>query len=305
VSAHRYQSSFNGIIFNRQLRVDGATLYEQLYAPDDERRLDPTYAQSDYRLESFDLTRVTVEDFREMKQFLEGAEANESYEGVLFGLGRGVIHGSSPADLEDKYWAMRAAFSPALIRIAAAALDPKSVLPFDFKVDTATAPGYSARRLYCRPAIGRPVIIGRMREGLSRRFMIQLISFDPKVYSQIQHQTAIELAGEDLTNAGNFYTYPQIQILFSAAGAANLTITNSTTGTAFVLDASTASAGQIWVLDPKTSRLYKVDDNANRFTQRVSGYLSQLWLPPGDSTWAITNTAGILSATFFWRDAWA
>jgi hypothetical protein len=305
VSAHRYQSSFNGIIFNRQLRVDGGTLYEQLYKPDDERRLDSTYAQSDYRLESLDLTRVTVEDFREMKQFLEGAEANESYEGVLFALGRGLIHGSTPADLEDKTWAMRAAFSPALVRNAAAALDPKGVLPFDFKVDTAAGVGYSARRLYCRPAVGRPIIIGRMREGLSRRFMIQLISFDPKVYGQTLHQEALTLAGEVLANAGNFYTYPKISILFSGAGNAALTITNSTTGAIFVLNATTAAAGETWVLDTKASKLYRLSDLANRFTTRVSGYLSQLWLPPGNSTWAITNAGGITSVTFDWRDAWA
>lgn len=310
MSAHRYQSSFNGITFNRQLRVDGATHYEGLYAPDDEQRLDPTYAQSDYRLESLDLTRVTVEDFREMRQFLEGAEANESYEGVLFGLGRGVIHGSTPADLEDKTWGLRAAFSPALVRIAAQATDPVGSLPFDFSVDTAgpTPPdlyAYSRRRLYCRPAIGRPIVVGRMREGLSRRFLFQVISFDPKVYAQTETQQAMTLAGQNVTNAGNFYTYPKIRITFSGAGSATLTITCTTTGQVFVINASTAAGGEVWIIDTKTSKVYRSSDSANRYSQRVSGYMSQLYLPPGVSAWTITNTGGLTSVRFDFRSAWA
>lgn len=310
MSAHRYQSSFNGITFNRQLRVDGAPLYEQLFGPDDAQRLDPVYAESDYRLESLDLTRVTVEDFRELRQFLEGAEANESFEGVLIATGRGTIHAITPGDLEAKTQAMRAAFSPALVRIAAIATDPIGSLPFDFKVDVpgAVAPAKyasSARRLYCRPAIGRPVIVGRMREGLSRRFLFQLISFDPKVYSQTEHQEGLTLAGEVLANAGDFYTYPKIRITFTGAGNAALTITNTTTGQVFVIDATTTANGQVWILDTRSSRIYRLSDGLNRYSARVSGYLSQLFMPAGNSTWTVTNTGGIGSVRFDYRDAWA
>jgi hypothetical protein len=310
MSAHRYQSSFNGIIFNRQLRVDGATLYEQLYGPDDQQRLDPTYAESDYRLESVDLTRVTVEDFRELRQFLEGAEANESFEGVLIATGRGTIHAISPGDLEAKTQAMRAAFSPALVRMASVATDPIGSLPFDFKVDVtgAVAPAinaYSARRMYARPAIGRPVIVGRQREGLSRRFMFQLISFDPKVHSQTLHQQAVVLAGQVIANAGDFYAYPKIRITFTGAGNAALTVTCTTTGKVFVLDATTAAAGEVWILDTRAGLLTRSSDGANRYSQRVSGYLSELWLPAGNSSWTVTNTGGIGSVRFDYRDAWA
>lgn len=309
MSIHRYQSSYNGIIFNRQLRVDGATLYEQLYGPDDERRLDPDYAESDYRLDSVDLTRVTVEDFRELRQFLEGAEANESFEGVLIATGRGTIHAISPGDLEAKTQAMRAAFSPALVRMASVATDPIGSLPFDFKVDVtgAVAPAiaaYSARRLYCRPAIGRPVIVGRQREGLSRRFLWQLISFDPKVHSQTLRQVVVLINGI-LSNAGDFYAYPKIRITFTGAGAANLTITNTTTGKAFVLDATTAAAGEIWALDTRAGKLYRESDGANRYSARVSGYLSELWLPAGDSDWTVANAGGTSQVRFDYRDAWA
>ncbi len=310
MSAHRYQSSFNGITFNRQLRIDGATLYESLYLPDSQQRLDPVYAESDIRLETLDLTRVTVEDFREMRQFLEGAEANESFEGVLIATGRGTIHAISPGDLEAKTQAMRAAFSPALVRIAAVATDPVGSLPFDYSVDVtgAVAPAinkYSRRRLYARPAIGRPVIVGRMREGLSRRFMFQLISFDPKAYSQTEHQEGLTLAGEVVANAGDFYTYPKIRITFTGAGNAALTITNLTTGQVFVLDATTAANGEVWVLDTRSSKMYRLSDSSNRYSKRISGYMSQLYMPAGNSTWAVTNTGGIGSVRLDYRDAWA
>lgn len=301
MSIHRYQSSFNGITFNRQLRTDA----NEVYSPDDPLRLDPLYAESDYRLESVDLTRVTVEDFREMRQFLEGAEANESFEGVLIATGRGTILASSPGDLEDKTWAMRSAFSPAQVRIATVATDPVGSLPFDFSVDTVAAPGKSSRRLYCRPAIGRPVIVGRQREGLSRRFLFQLISFDPKVYSQTEHQEDLTLAGEAIANAGNMYSYPKIRITFTGAGNAALTIENQTTGQSFVIDATTAAAGEVWILDTRRATIVRSSDSANRYSQRVSGYLSQLYLPAGNSTWRALNTGGVSGVRVDYRDAWA
>lgn len=299
MAIHRYQSSYNGIIFNRQLAVAG----EGLYGPDDERRLDPAYSQSDYRLDSCDLTRVTVEDFRELRQFLEGAEANESYEGVLIATGRGTIHASSPQDLEDKYWAMRAAFSPAVVRQAAIATDPVGVLPYDFKVDTA-GPAISARRLYARPVIGRPVIVGRMREGLSRRFLWQLISMDPCVYAQELKQQQL-LAGGNAVNAGTFYTAPKIYITFSGAGHAALTITNTTTGKAFVLDATAATNGAVWVIDVRRGTLTSGGGVTNRYSKRVSGYISAMLLQPGINAIAHANTAGVTNIRYDFRDAWA
>jgi hypothetical protein len=296
VSANRYQSSFNDIGFNR-LYDDSAG------AADDPSHQNDAYRQSDYRLEALDLSRVTVEDFREMRQFLEGAEANEAYEGVLVAILRGTILGSSYNDLEDKTWALRAAFSPANVRLASRSTDPKNVLPFDFKVDSAA--GISSRRLYCRPAVGRPVMVWQNYQGLGRRFLIQLISFDPKVVSQTLHQQAASLGGQVIANAGNFMASTKIRITFSGAGNAALTITNSTIAQTLVINATTAANGEIWEIDTKAGTIVRVSDNANRFSQRISGYISSLYLPAGNSTWAFANTGGVSAIRFDYRDAWA
>lgn len=291
----RYKSTYNGIIFNRQLDDSGIT--------DDEAHLDPTYAESDYRLDTIDPSRVTVEDFRELRQWLEGAEPNEAYEGVLVLTGRGVIHGSDRADLEAKTRAMRAAFSPALVRRLSRALDPKGSLPFDFK--TTGPAGALALRAYCRPAIGRPVIVGRMREGNSRRFLFQLISFEPCFLSQTENQIVVALGGGSVTNAGSYFTKPKIRVTFSAQGAADLTITNSTTGESVVIDATLQTGGTTWVLDVRRGTLYVESNGTNRYAQRVSGYISQLVLDPGSNTFAFANTTGVSQIRVDFRDAYA
>lgn len=301
MDAHRYQSSYNGVIFNR--------VYDDTGITDDESHLVEAFRESDYRLETLDATRVTVEDFRELRQFLEGTEPNEAYEGALILTGRGVIHGGGAtpaiarADLEDKDAAMRAAFSPALVRHASRLLDPAGSLPYDFKVTTGG--GISARRAYARPSIGRPVLIGRAKEGLSRRFLFQLISFEPCFVGQTLNQVVVALGGGNVTNAGSYFAKPKIRIAFSGAGNAALTINNTTTGQSIVINATTAAGGEAWILDVRTGRIYRESDSASRYSQRVSGYVSGLHLQPGVNAFTFANTGGVSQVRVDTRDAWA
>lgn len=299
MAAHRYQATWRTITFNQHLDDTGLV--------DDSAHIVQARVNDDYYLDSVDLTRVTVEDFREMRQFLEGAEANEAIEGVLIATLRGHIAASDPGLLEDKTWILREAFSPAAVRIAAAATTPKGVLPFNFKVDTAYVAGVpapSSRRIYCRPAIGRPIIVGRVREGLTRRYLIQLISFDPRVVAQTETQTTV--AGATVvTNAGLALTYPTIRITFSGAGNAALTLTHTTTGKVYVINATTAAAAEVWILDTYAGTLVRSSDGANRMSQRVSGYLSDLFLLAGANTITPSNVGGVSSIRYDFRSAWA
>lgn len=294
MAAHRYRASYNGISFNQHLDDSGIV--------DSVPNLIQASIQSDYYLDSLDLTRVTVEDFREMRQFLEGAEANDAIEGVLVATLRGQIIGTTPGDLEDRTWAMRSAFSPAAVRLASLATTPKNVLPFDFKVDTAAT--FSARRLYARPAIGRPVVVGRVREGLARRYMCQLISFDPRIVSQTLTQTTI-VGATVCNNTGNAYTWPTIYVTFSGAGNAALTFTHAATGQVFVVNATTALNGEVWVIDTYAGTIVRQSDGANRYSQRVSGYISAMFLLAGNNTVTPTNTGGTSAIRYDYRSAWA
>lgn len=297
MGAHRYRATFRGITFNMHLDDTGLV--------DDPARLVQASLRDDYYLDSLDLTRVTLADYREMRQFLEGAEANDAIEGVLIATIRGSIRALNAGALEDKTWALREAFAPAAVRIAAAALTPKGVMPFDFKVAITDGSGASsARRLYCRPAIGRPVVVGRIQEGLIRRYLLQLISYDPRIVSQTLDQTTLSGATV-VANNGNFYTWTTTYITFSGVGNAALTLTNSTTGKVIVIDATTAAAAEVWVLDSQAGTLVRQSDGANRYTKRVSGYLSDLFLLPGNNTITPTNIGGVSSIRVDRRAAWA
>lgn len=294
MSAHRYRATWRSITFNQR--------YDDTGLVDDSSHLNQAFVQDDLYLDSLDISRVTVDDFREMRQFLEGAEPNDSVEGVLLANLHGHIQAPSAARLEDQYWTLREQFSPASVRLASQSLTPKGVLPLDFKVDSLA--GISARRLYARPAIGRPVIVGRVREGLIRRFLIQLISYDPRVVSQTLTQTTVT-AGGTVTNGGLAYTNPSIRIAFSGAGNAALTITNSTTGKSIVINATTAANGEAWVIDVARGTLVRESDSANRYSQRVSGYISDLFLLAGANVIAVANTGGVSAIRVDHRNAWA
>lgn len=285
MSAHRFQSTWRSLIFNRRFDDSGVV--------DDPAHLVDAYKESDYQLNRLDISRVSEQDYRELRQFLEGAEPNEAFEGMRLINGEGVILASSVADLEDKTWAMDEAFSIAACRMAFATNDPPGVDAFKFKRATATAPGYLALQFLCRPGMGRPLILTRRGEGKSRAFSFQLIAFDPFAYGQTLHSVACAVGATAVTNAGNIYTKPQF--VFAGAGAA--TITNSTTGQAFSL---TSPAGGC-TLDVARGTIVKTTGGAYGYDARVSGFLSQMFLVPGANSIVM---AGI-GCTVKFRDAYA
>ncbi|HEY6014476.1 MAG TPA: hypothetical protein VIU37_10725 [Candidatus Limnocylindrales bacterium] len=304
MSIERHRATWRSITFNQRYADAGL-------APDNPDNLTEALLNSDYYLDSCDPTRVSVQDYRELRQFLEGAEPNEAYEGVRALNGIGRIVGATYADLEDKTWAMFEAFSVAATRIAAQTADPVGLLPFSFKRDTAPAVGIDgastakALRFYCRPGPGRPVIIGRRQGGLVRPFSFQLIAFDPFAYDETQTLTIPPLGGGNVTNPGNIYTRPKIRFNFNGAGSATLTINNTTTGKTFVLNASTAAVGESWELDVARGVITRLSDGANRYSQRVSGYISDMWLAAGVNAFTFANTANVIDCQVRFRGAYA
>jgi hypothetical protein len=295
MSAHRYLSAWRSLIFNRRFDDSGLV--------DDPSHLVAAYVNSDYYLESLDPTGVQAVDHRELRQLAEGAEANQAFEGVRTWVGRGRIAASTPADLEDKTWAMYEAFSPAACRIASAALTPPNVLPFDFRRDTAG--GSLALRFYARPSIGRPLVVGRVREGLIRPYTFALVSMDSRAYSQTEQSQALgSIVGgaNTLTNAGNLYTHPTIEVVLSAAGGSTVTVTNSTTGQTFALDLSAESAGT-FLIDTQRATISKA--GVNKYGVRKTGFLLPFVLAPGANTITWSVDTGTTSVTFKWRHAYA
>lgn len=303
MSFHNHRATWRGITFNTHMLDDGSFL------PEDPRNLVEANVNSAYYLDQLDISRVSVQDYRELRQFLEGTEPNEAFEGVRALNGVGRIVAANAADLEDRTWAMFEAFSVAACRIAAMSADPVGVLPFTGYRDTlplvGDVPTRKQLRFYCRPGPGRPVIVGRIREGLIRPFTFQLIAFDPFAYDETETQTTIAVGGGNVTNPGSIYTRPKIRLTFGGAGATNLTLTNGATGKSIVINASTAANGEVWIIDVARSTIVRASDGANRYSQRVSGFLSDLWLQPGVNAVSTANTTNLTGIRFDFRGAYA
>lgn len=304
MGAYRHRASFRSITFNEHLTDDTTPR-------DDPASIIEAKLNDSYYLDEFDISRVSVQDYRELRQFLEGAEPNEAFEGVRALSGAGIINAQTYGALEDKAWALSEAFSTAGARIAAAAADPKGVLPFDFKRDTVG--GVKPLRFYVRPGPGRPFWMGRRKGGLSRPYTFQVIAFDSFAYDVTETQTALgNLAGGNntVTNPGNIYTKPKIRITFSGAGAATLTLTNSTTGQVMTFNFSGTAPnppanGEVWIIDVATSKMYRLSDGANRYGSRLSGFISQMFLQAGANTIVWSSSTGITSVRFDFRGAYA
>lgn len=299
MSAHRFQSTWRSLIFNRVYDDSGIT--------DDPQHLVPAYQDSDFRLESFDITSVHTSDYREVRQMLEGSDPAEAFENLRIIDGRGIILGSSVGDLEDKTWAMYEAFSVAACRLAFAANDPQGLGPFDFKRATLGGGGTPIPlRLYCRPGAGRPVVIGRAREGLSRRYAFRLYAFDPFAYSQTV--TSVALADRSggantVTNPGNLYARPKIVIVMSGAGQASVTLTNTTTGQSVTFNLSGLVAGT-YTIDTARSTITD-GGGASYYSAVTSGFLNNLYLLAGANTITWSVGTAVTSVTFQFRAPYA
>lgn len=294
MSIHRYQATWRSLTFNTHLDNTGAV--------DNPATIIEANIASRYALDACEINRVSVQDYRELRQFLEGGEPNEAFEGVRAINGSGRIAGATPGDLEDRSWAMNEAFSVAACRIAAAALTPKGVLPFSFRRDIVG--GNRQLRFYARPGPGRPVWVGRRTEGLIRPFSFQLIAFDPFAYDEAVVNTNWVANPTVVTNPGNIYTRPTIVITFTGAGAVNFTLTNTTTGKLLQLNLGAMANGQTLTIDPARSTIVR-DDGTDKYSLRLAGYISDLFLLAGANSITISDATGIASVQFRVRGAYA
>lgn len=306
MAAYRHQATWRQTTFNEAILDTGQ-------APDDPARIVENKLNDQITLDTLDIQRVSAQDYRELRQYLEGAEPNESYEGVRAVNGRGIIMAADFGALEDKAWGINEQFGIAACRAAAVNLDPKGLLPFVFKTDSAASPPTRTLRFWCRPGPARPIWVGQRGEGLNRPFSFQLIAFDPFAYNDTETQTALgNLAGgaNAVTNPGNIYTYPKIRITFSGLGANPLTLTNTTTGAVVTMNLSATApdppaAAEVWIIDTRRSVIYRSSDLANRYGAVLTGFLDELILVPGANNITWSSATGITSVRFDFRGAYS
>jgi hypothetical protein len=300
VSIERYKSTWRGTTFNPQYDDSGLV-------DDPAHLLKAQMVLPRYVLDEVNTQRLSAQDYRELRQFGEGAEPNEAFEGVRAITAKGTMFGTNIGNLEDLAWGLNELFSIAAVRAAAVGATPKGLLPFSFRRAITDGVTSRALRFYCRPGTARPVWIGRRGSGLARPFSWQLIAFDPFAYDDVATNTNLgNLAGgaNNVANPGNLYTKPTIVITFSGAGGAAVVLTNTTTGKTFTMDLSAFIAAQTLTLNPSASTMVR-NDGTDMYSKRVAGFLSDFVLNPGANNITWSAGGGITSVQFQVRGAYA
>lgn len=213
------------------------------------------------------------------------------------------------AALADKERAFRAAFDPELCYRDSPSTDGAYALDFsEPTADTTTYPsGRIPLRYWCRP-MDHPAIEESYENVTGLPWALGLIAPDPRCYEQSE-QTLALTPGAPSGNVVNRGTVPapiKLTIVMSGAGASNFTLARG--GVSFVLDLSSASAGQTIVVVMDTCAPYGqgrriTKAGVDAFSLKTSAPSTWLDAPVGTTAFSITNTTGITSATVAWYSA--
>lgn len=156
------------------------------------------------------------------------------------------------------------------------------------------------------PTGGSPVQVTARRQGLRisdrlpKRFLISMVSADPRIYGQIVKSQSIAASPGTMT-LRNDGTAPSPPLITLRDGWPNPVIANQQTGEALHFGLTTAP-GDVLVIDA-TARTVTLN-GANRYS--ALDFPSSDWwdVQPGDNPIAATPTSGGGSMTADFRDAW-
>ena len=254
-------------------------------------------------------------------QFREGRDAYQLATGGSLGRahkGFGILRlwgrilvpmATQDASLSDKERAMLAAFDPELCSLDSPSTD--GAYAFDFSEPTLDTTNYANGRIplryYARPA-ARPSIEEVYAEGTFLRYALVLAAADPRCYEQTAGSLVLTAGTPtgDVVNKGTVPAPLKVTIVMAGAGASNFTITRG--GVAFILDLSTATAGQSVVVVMETCAPYgrgKYITKAGVEAASLKTSSPSTWLnaPVGTTSFTITNTTNVTSATLAWYSA--
>jgi hypothetical protein len=209
--------------------------------------------------------------------------------------------------MADAERAMYAAFDPALCYRDSPTTE--GAYAFDFVEATTNTGTYATGRIplryYCRPDDG-PRIREVVGEGY-RQFGISLLAPDPRAYEQTE-QTLVLTPGSATGNVINRGTVPaplKLTVVLSGNGNSAFTITRS--GVSFVLNLSASGATTIVVVmetcGPYGRGKYITKAGVETFSLKTSGPSTWLDAPIGTTSFVMTNSTNVTSATLGWYSA--
>jgi len=254
----------------------------------------------------------TYRDGRDEYQLAIGGSLGRVHKGMTLIRVDGRIIAPMATQVEsvsDKERAMMAAFDPDACYRDSPSTD--GAYAFDFSEPTTDTGNYATGRIplryYARP-MGAPQMTERLGDGGIRRYALGLIAPDPRCYEQ--SETTLVLtpgsASGAVVNKGSVPAPLKLTILMAGAGASNFTITRG--GVSFVLNLSTATGGQSVVVvmetcGPYGRGRYITKAGVEAFSLKTSSAATWLDAPAGSTTFAITNTTNVTSATLAWYSA--
>jgi hypothetical protein len=283
--------------FNQHLDASGAIVAAnaQNTVVVDRRRVEPTFR-----------------DGRDVLHLARGGTLGRAHKGMTYLSLQGRIlapNNAQAATLADREREMMAAFDPDLCYFDSPSTD--GAYAFDFSsptADTTTYPsGLIPLRWYARPS-GFPTMDEVQAEGPVRRWSVGLVAADPRLYEQTE-QTLVLTPASATGNVVNRGTVPaplKATIVMAGAGSSTFTLTRG--GVSFILDLSSATAGQTVVVvmetcGPYGRGRYITKAGVESFSLKTSGPATWLDVPSGTTSFVMTNHTNVTSCTLNWRSA--
>lgn len=281
---------------------------------------DATKLVDTIRVNAFDFSRLQQQDQRESFHLISGGDVGDATLAFRFLSVAGVIRASTGAKLADAISALEATFDVEEAQIYSPSTE--GVVPYTFTDVTEITTGrgaaytdpvsglvtgeYVKERFMARPA-AFPIITQRRSGGDTALFAAELVCPDPRRYIDTAEAVALNSGNGFAATCPNWNAtvgkavYPVLTIVMSANGASNLTINATNDGRpALVLDMSAAGAGTFTV-DCYTGAIDK--GGTPRADLRTSPVDSYPFVRAGGDTVAATNTTGLTSVTFGYRQA--
>lgn len=307
-----YPMGYRGLVLNDHWSAAGA--YE------------PAAERDTIRVSQFDFSALSVRDQIEGLHLDTGADlgvATREWRRLSL---RGEILGSTPAKLEDRIARTFSAFDvEEAIRTSPAT---EGVSAFDFYCPTEEAGfGPIAHELFMARPRGFPVVFERLSKGLSVLYAVELVAPDPRRYVYAPTVVTFSAAAGWSKSMPNWpvglgsLVFPVVVINCLGVGTApaNLTISDGTTS--LVLDITrtspdttpvgfeafgdgplTVDMGTASMLFQSSEPSYLPGPTPVAF-MRTSDVDTFYGVPPGGSTWTITNTGTVSSIVATYRMA--
>lgn len=297
-----YPMAYRGLILNGHRDANGELI--------------PANESDNYRVDTFDYSRLTMRDQREPLHLVTGGDLGDATKAFRFLTLSGMIRTASSVDLDDRIGALMSTFDLEEAQIASPATD--GALPFTFTGFTQVNTGQGTampdgsyrvdEEFIARPA-GYPVVTARRSGGNSALFALELICPDPRRYLANLKQVVLNAAGGWTASAPNWSVsqgvriYPAIRIVMSGAGASTFGVRVQATGIPFLtLDLTSMVAADEVVIDSELGIIYKND--AHAASLRTSNVISlRHHLPAGGGTVEVINPQGVTSVTFEYHQA--